>query len=72
MWEKILLSMFQEHRGKVVGVLLGLVASILFITYGFLKAIFIIFCIVLGYLIGKRLDENKGFEQWLHKMFKEK
>jgi uncharacterized membrane protein len=72
MWEKILVYVVEEHRGKAIGILLGLVASILFITYGFWRAIFIIFCIVLGYFIGKRLDENKSFDSWIKQMFKEK
>jgi uncharacterized membrane protein len=72
MWEKVLVYIVQEHRGKAIGVFLGLIAGILFITYGFLRSIFIIFCIVLGYFIGKRIDENKSFDSWLKQMFKEK
>jgi uncharacterized membrane protein len=72
MWEKVLVYIVQEHRGKVIGIVLGLIAGILFITYGFLRSIFIIFCIVLGYFIGKRIDENKSFDNWLKQMFKEK
>ncbi|NLB89288.1 MAG: DUF2273 domain-containing protein [Syntrophomonadaceae bacterium] len=72
MWERFLLSLIGEHRGKTIGVLLGLLASILFITYGFFKTLFIIICIGLGYFIGKRLDDNKNFEDWLRKIFKDK
>lgn len=72
MWERLFVLIMEEHRGKAIGILMGLVASIVFITYGFLKAIFIIFCIVVGYFIGKRLDENKSFDNWLKRMFKDK
>ncbi|HZK44513.1 MAG TPA: DUF2273 domain-containing protein [Syntrophomonadaceae bacterium] len=71
MWERFLLSLINEHRGKTIGILIGLVASIFFITYGFWKAIFIIICIGLGYFIGKRIDENGNFEIWLKKLFKD-
>lgn len=72
MLEKILVYIIQEHRGKAIGILMGLVASILFISFGFWRSIFIIFCIVLGYFIGKRVDENKSFDSWIKQMFKEK
>lgn len=72
MLEKILVYIIQEHRGKAIGILMGLTASILFISFGFWRSIFIIFCIVLGYFIGKRVDENKSFDSWIKQMFKEK
>lgn len=71
MWEKLLLSILQEHRGKAIGVFLGLVAGILVISYGFWKALFIMICIFLGYFIGKKLDEDKSFDNWLRRMFKD-
>lgn len=72
MLEKILVYIIQEHRGKAIGILMGLAASILFISFGFWRSIFIIFCIVLGYFIGKRIDENKSFDSWIKQMFREK
>lgn len=72
MLEKIMLYVITEHRGKTVGILLGLVASILFISYGFWRTIFIAFCIVVGYLIGKKLDENADIEVWIKNLFKSK
>ncbi|HEX3010614.1 MAG TPA: DUF2273 domain-containing protein [Syntrophomonadaceae bacterium] len=72
MLEKILVYIIQEHRGKAIGIIMGLAASILFISFGFWRSIFIIFCIVLGYFIGKRVDENKSFDSWIKQMFKEK
>lgn len=72
MWEKILAYILQEHRGKTIGIVLGLIASIIFITYGFWRSLFVIFCIIVGYLIGKKIDENKSFDNWLKQMFKEK
>lgn len=72
MLEKIMLYVITEHRGKTIGILLGLVASILFISYGFWRTIFIAFCIVVGYLIGKKLDENTDLEVWIKNLFKSK
>lgn len=72
MWEKLLLIIMEEHRGKAIGIILGLLAGILVITYGFWRTLFIIFCIAAGYLIGKKLDENQSFDNWLRKVFKDK
>ena len=72
MGEKLLLLILEEHRGKALGILLGLIASILFISYGFWRSLFVIFCIVLGFFIGKKIDENQSFDNWLRQMFKDR
>ncbi|HQA08528.1 MAG TPA: DUF2273 domain-containing protein [Syntrophomonadaceae bacterium] len=72
MWEKVIPFLFIEHRGKTIGVLLGLLASILFVTFGFWRTVFIIICIAVGYFIGKQLDEKKDFDSWMKQMFKDR
>ena len=72
MLEKIVLYVLTEHRGKAIGIFLGMVASILFVSYGFWRTLFIIFCIFTGYVIGKRLDENTDLEGWIKNLFKTK
>lgn len=72
MWEKWFQFLLVEHRGKTIGVLLGLLASILFVTFGFWRTVFIAICIGIGYLIGKQIDENKNFDSWLKQMFKDR
>ena len=70
MLEKVFLYLMSEHRGKVIGILLGLLASILFISYGFWRTMFIIFCILAGYFIGKKIDDNTNLEAWIKNLFK--
>ncbi|CFX49495.1 Protein of unknown function DUF2273 [Syntrophomonas zehnderi OL-4] len=72
MLEKLFMLIITEHRGKFIGILLGLLASILFISYGFWRTIFVIFCIAMGYFIGKKIDESASFEIWIKNLFKEK
>lgn len=72
MFEKMILYLITEHRGKVIGIILGLLASILFINYGFWRSIFVIICILLGYFIGKKIDDNTNLEVWIKNLFKEK
>jgi len=70
MIEKVIVYILTEHRGKTIGVALGLLASILFISFGFWRTIFIVFCILAGYQIGKKLDENADLEIWIKNLFK--
>ena len=72
MLEKILITLLSEHRGKTIGILLGLIASILFISFGFWRTIFIALFIFVGYTIGKKLDDNVDFEIWMRNLFKSK
>ena len=58
-----------EHKGKCLGVLIGLIAGILFLFFGFLKTLFIIFCMAVGFFIGKILDDRAGFENFKHRYF---
>lgn len=71
MIEKLLLFLLSEHRGKVIGISLGLLVSILFISFGFWRTMFIVFCIFAGYFIGKKIDDNTNVEAWLRKFFKQ-
>ncbi len=70
MLEKIILYIMTEHRGKAIGITLGLVASILFVSYGFWQTIFIAFCILAGYQISNKIDEQVDLEAWVKNLFK--
>lgn len=70
MLDNLLTWLWQEHRGKTVGVILGLVASVLFVTLGFWRTIFIAFFLAIGYWLGKRVDENYSLNEWMSKFKK--
>lgn len=63
---------FNRHRGKVVGVILGLLFGLSLVTWGLLKTVFVALCVVLGYLIGKRLDDHFDFRSILDRFFRER
>lgn len=65
MLDRLIALLWQEHRGKTVGVILGLTASILFVTLGFWRTIFIVICLSIGYWIGKRVDDHHSFNNWM-------
>lgn len=68
--EKVIAYLLTEHRGKTIGVSLGLLASILFISFGFWRTLLIFFCILAGYYIGRMIDDNTDMEIWIRNLFK--
>ncbi len=69
---RLILELIEKNRGKVAGVALGLIFGWFAITYGVIKAIFVSICVVAGYYIGKKLDEQVGFKDILSGWFREK
>lgn len=59
MWEEVFRDLLENHRGKIIGGLIGLVLALMIIRFGFFWSIFIGICVLVGYLIGKRMDDNK-------------
>lgn len=70
-WEKILYELLTKHKGKTLGVLLGLIFGLLAAIFSFLKAVFISICIAGGYFVGRRIDENVNFRDVMDRMFKD-
>lgn len=59
----------EHHRFKVIGLLLGLVLSLLVIHYGPLLTLFIVLCVGIGYYVGKKLDdEPEGLAELLERL----
>lgn len=53
------LAMWEHHSGKIVGTLCGLLLGLLFIALGFFKALFVLICMCLGFIVGKRIDQRE-------------
>jgi len=70
--EEVLFDFLRKHWGKLLGVLLGLVVGLLMILIGFWKTIFILICIFIGYLLGKRIDEEGGISEWWERFFRKR
>ena len=58
MFEEYFSYVMTEHRGKAIGVALGLLASVLFISFGFWRTLFIALCILFGYQLGQKFDQQ--------------
>jgi uncharacterized membrane protein len=60
MWKDYLIDIFLNNRGKCIGVLIGLLIAVLSLTIGFFKTLFVVICLLLGYYIGKKIDNKES------------
>ena len=57
---------WQEHKGRIVGVSLGLIVGIVFVTIGFWKTVILSICVGIGYWIGGMNDRQERFmNSWI-------
>jgi uncharacterized membrane protein len=65
-------ELWDRHRGKILGVFLGLAFGWFAITYGLLKAVFVALCVGAGYYLGKRLDEQWNLRELVRRFWRER
>lgn len=65
---ELFMELWQLHSGKIVGTLAGLLFGIFIILFGFFYTIFVMFCMISGYVIGKRIDEKENIMEILDKL----
>ncbi|KXG78161.1 hypothetical protein AN618_05530 [Fervidicola ferrireducens] len=61
-------ELWEHHRGKLIGAIIGFGIGLLILVFGFIKAIFLVFCAFLGYYIGKHIDKKEGLRDILDKI----
>ena len=64
----LLQEIWRVHSGKIIGVSIGLVLGLLILAIGFFQALFVLFCMVVGYVIGKRIDDKEDLMEILDKL----
>ncbi|NMB44983.1 MAG: DUF2273 domain-containing protein [Firmicutes bacterium] len=64
-----LLTWAVANKGKILGTGTGILLGWLTIRYGLAKAIFVLLCLILGYSVGARLDEQKDVRGLLGGLF---
>lgn len=64
----LLREIWRAHSGKISGVLIGFFIGLLILTIGFFQALFILICMILGYFIGKRIDDKEDLMEILDKL----
>lgn len=65
---KFINQLWQDHRGKIIGAVSGFLLGILIILFGFFQTLFVTACMVIGYVIGKRIDEKEDIVEILDKL----
>lgn len=68
---EIFLDLLNGHRGKVIGIILGLLAGLLIIFLGLWKAVFIVICVLIGYFAGKGFDDGSSLNALWKRLFGE-
>jgi uncharacterized membrane protein len=64
----LLQEIWRAHSGKILGVAIGLILGILILAIGFFQALFVLFCMVVGYVIGKWIDDKEDLMEILDKL----
>lgn len=57
---EMIVDLLTNHRGKTLGTVGGLIFALLIVFFGWLKGLFIIAMVALGYFIGKRIDDEQS------------
>lgn len=68
-WERCIKSLWLYHRGKSIGVLLGLIISLSILLFGFFKTVFIVLCVCVGLFIGNKIDKNDDLYDTFENLF---
>ena len=65
-------DLWQNHRGKAVGLVLGLAIGIAILLFGFWNTVFVLVCGLLGLLIGIQMDKGEALTKRLGDVFSER
>jgi uncharacterized membrane protein len=65
---KLFEEIWQQHSGKILGVSLGFILGVLIISFGFFRTLFVMLCVIAGFVVGKRIDEKEDIMDILDKL----
>lgn len=68
--KEILQALWREHRGKLVGGILGVVLGVAVLLFGFFATLFVLLTGLMGFAIGAYVDKGQQFSD-LQAMMKE-
>ncbi|AHF07399.1 DUF2273 domain-containing protein [Desulfitobacterium metallireducens] len=63
------LKLLDEHPGKLIGSILGFLLGLFVVLLGFWKTFVLFLFVIIGFLLGKRQDDNKKLFDWLDRFF---
>jgi uncharacterized membrane protein len=56
------------YKGRILGSLVGLITGLLWAFLGFWKALAFIFCVLLGFILGKKIDQRGSLREILNRV----
>lgn len=71
-WKELLIYLWAQHRGKLVGTVIGLGIGLLIAFFGFWRALVILLLMAAGYVIGKGIDQSGGLDAVLKRLWGER
>ena len=76
LWSKIgekisqfLVWAIDNHPGKLIGTSVGFVLGLLMVTLGFWRTLVLTLLTILGFMLGKRQDDDESITTWLERNF---
>jgi len=64
-----LVRLLIQHRGKVLGSIFGFIVGWVVIIFGWLEALSLVFCVAVGYVIGRQMDRKESLRELLERLF---
>ena len=58
-------QMWENHRNACIGVIIGLLVGLCFVTFGFWKTVIVFICLLIGLLIGRFIDKDGGWKNFI-------
>jgi len=56
------------YKGRILGSAVGFIAGLIWAFLGFWRAIAFIFCIIIGFYLGKKIDQRGSIREILNKV----
>ena len=64
----LLQEIWRAHSGKIIGLLVGFVTGLMIIAIGFFQALFVLICMIVGYVVGKRIDDKEDLMELVDRL----
>ncbi len=58
-----------EHWGKVLGGVVGLIIALLLVIFGFWRGLFIIICVLAGVYVGSRYEKSEEVRDFFRRLW---
>ena len=62
-----LTRMWENHRNASIGVIIGLLVGLCFVSFGFCKTVVVAVCLLIGLLLGRLVDKDGGWKGFVKK-----